>query len=164
MILLKRTARISDCGRFRYTLFRRWGNKPKGITWIMLNPSTADSEVDDKTIIRCMKFTERFGYKAMVVVNLFAFRATNPKELLDAEDPVGPENPKWLRIAIHQAEIVVAAWGATKKPTENGVDFITNVIREEGYKLMCLRMTKDGSPRHPLYVHGATTLRTWKPK
>ncbi len=163
MNLLERSARISDCGRYRYTLLRRWGTRPKGVTWIMLNPSTADAEIDDPTIRRCMTFTERLGYNAMMVVNLFALRATHPVLLLDAEDPVGEANPIWLRKALHQGKILVAAWGVVKKPIRSGVDYIVKLMREDGYNLKCLGTTKDGSPRHPLYVRGDAPLVEWKP-
>lgn len=159
---MEREAKISECGRFRYTLLRRWGNKPKSVTWVMLNPSTADSEIDDPTIRRCMKFTERLGHTSMVVVNLFALRATDPRKLLDAEDPRGPENGGHVLKACAQGHITVAAWGSVKKLLRYGADEIVEIIREYGHKLMCLGTTKDGSPRHPLYVRGDAPLIEWR--
>jgi hypothetical protein len=125
---ITREARISECGRYRYTLMRRWGAKPGGLTWIMLNPSTADAEQDDPTIRRCMTFTQKFGYDSMVVVNLFALRATDPRELLDAEDPLGPENGIWVRKACHQGALVVAAWGSLKASSPGRRGYLKKTI------------------------------------
>lgn len=159
---MEREAEISECGRYRYTLLRRWGDKPKSVTWIMLNPSTADSEIDDPTIRRCMKFTERLGHTSMVVVNLFALRATDPRKLLVAEDPCGPGNGEWVRKTCQQGQITVAAWGSVKKQIRPIADKVVKVVREGGFKLMCLGTTKDGSPRHPLYVRGDAPLIEWR--
>lgn len=158
-----REARISSDQQYRYTLLRRWGDTPrKGITWIMLNPSTADAEKDDPTIRRCMKFTERMGFKAMLVVNLFALRATNPRDLLWSADPVGPENGSWVRKACHQGAIVIAAWGALQEPFNGASRNLAQIIQKDGYALKCLGTTKDGSPRHPLYVRANAPLVDWR--
>ncbi len=159
--VMTREADISECGRFRYTLLRRWAAGPSAVTWIMLNPSTADAEKDDPTIRRCMKFTERFGYKEMVVVNLFALRATDPRELLVAEDPVGPENGAYVRKACDQAGLIVAAWGGVKYPHSDAVATISEVITGAGYELKCLGTTKEGQPRHPLRLRADTPLVPW---
>jgi hypothetical protein len=128
----------------------------------MLNPSTADAERDDPTIRRCMTFTQRLGYDALVVVNLFAWRATDPRDLVDAEDPVGPENGLWVRRACHQAALVVVAWGALEKPLRGAAGVISKIILGDGYKLKCLGTTKDGQPRHPLYIAADTLLVDWE--
>lgn len=88
-----RSASLSGCGTFRYDLGRVWdpGN-PRRVLWVMLNPSTADADVDDPAIRRCVAFSKREGAGGLTVTNLFAFRASNPAALVDASDPVGPEN------------------------------------------------------------------------
>jgi hypothetical protein len=158
---LVREARLSDCRRYRYTLGRRWGDKEKRVTWIMLNPSVADAEIDDATIKKCMKFTERLGHDSMMVVNLFAYRATDPEELVGVEDPVGPENGHWVRQACHQAPLIIAAWGAIKKQLLGAARAIFGIIGKEGYVLKCLGKTKNGMPRHPLYLRDDSKLLGW---
>lgn len=122
----------------------------------MLNPSTADEIKDDPTIRRCISFAKREGCTGLTVVNLFALRATNPKELLKHEDPIGPENDKIIQdmLRLHQIGIVVAAWGAHPLARERSKD----VMKMLDSNILCLGTTKDGSPRHPLYVKSAQEL------
>lgn len=89
------TAGISECGTYRYWLCREWSPGLDSLVWLMLNPSTADATQDDPTIRRCMGFARRWGYGGITVVNLYAYRATNPRDLLTAADPVGPENDRY---------------------------------------------------------------------
>lgn len=105
-----RGALISECGLYRYRLWRRWGIGPHA-TWIMLNPSTADADLDDPTIRRCIGFARAWGFSAIEVVNLFALRATNPRELGRSADPIGPDNDRHLSEAGRAAELRIAAWG-----------------------------------------------------
>lgn len=158
-----RDANLSEDRRYRYTLMRRWGPRVPGVTWIMLNPSVADADIDDPTIRRCMTFTQRFGYDGMVVVNCFAYRATDPADLLEvgAEAAVGPENGAWVRKACQQTALIVAAWGALKKPLRGAAEDIAKIIQQDGYKLKCIGMTKDGQPRHPLYSRADAPLLDW---
>jgi hypothetical protein len=158
---LIREATLSADRRYRYTLLRRWGPKEGGVGWIMLNPSTADAEVDDPTIRRCMVFTQRLGFDAMLVVNLFALRATDPDEVYQAEDPTGPENGLWVRKACHQSKLLIAAWGAVPKKMKRGVEAVVKIIENEGYRLKCLGKTRNGQPRHPLYLRSDAPLMDW---
>lgn len=145
------SAMISTCGRYRYFLFRRWAAKGKTATFIMLNPSTADSRQDDPTIRRCIGFAKREECSALVVVNLFALRATDPAELRRVEDPTGPENVEWVRKAVEQAREhvapIIAAWGANPMVGEADGAVLAAIGRAQ-----CLGLTKAGAPRHPLYV------------
>jgi len=125
----------------------------------MLNPSTADAVVDDPTIRRCMGFAQSWGYSRLVVRNLFPIRATNPKDLLTLEDPTaGASGANALRAAL-KADVVVPAWGAF-------VPFDRTAIARRifgGRELYCLGVTKDGSPRHPLYVAATQNLVPYSP-
>lgn len=155
MAEISKSAKISDCGLFRYELTRRWGDGPT-CTFVMLNPSTADASVDDPTIRRCIGFAKREGCGALKVVNLFAYRATKPTALLTATDPEGPENGNALVSAVADSDgPVIAAWGAW--PGARGAG--RAAIKRFSDKLQCLGRTKDGWPRHPLYVRADEPLQ-----
>lgn len=144
------SAIISDDKKYRYVLNR---NIPSVLRWvrrcvfIMLNPSTADAQNDDPTIRRCIAFAKREGCTQLSVVNLFALRATDPKELLNHNDPVGPENFKYLILEIERADIVIAAWGSHRMAD---CSLARELSKLDG--IQCLGKTKTGKPRHPLYV------------
>jgi len=159
-----RYAILSLCGKYRYTLTRRWGDAEGGVTWIMLNPSTADAETDDPTIRRCMVFTQRLGFDALVVVNIFAYRATDPREIVElggGEESQGPENGMYIHWACRQGKLLIAAWGSLREPLRGAARIISKVVRGEGLALKCLGKTKDGQPRHPLYVRKDAELIEW---
>jgi hypothetical protein len=159
-----KTAQISDCGTYRYELTRRWGPGAR-VCWIMLNPSTADADVDDPTIRRCMGFTRQWGYDALTVVNLFAYRAADPRHLHDAAqagvDPAGPLNVDCVALAAKFAGLVVAAWGANAVSLNRAAK-TTQFLTACGVELWCLGKTKDGHPKHPLYVAASTPLTTYR--
>lgn len=143
------SAYVSDCGRYRYTLTRRWGRGPWA-TFVMLNPSTADATENDPTIRRCMAFAGAWGMGGLSVVNLYALRSTDPAGLWRVDDPVGPENDTILRRlaagALHDGRPVVAAWGANARQ-----DRVDEVLALPGMdQLQCLGVTKAGAPKHPL--------------
>lgn len=152
-------AQMSPCEQYRYILTRRWG-VGRSAVFVMLNPSTADAATDDPTIRRCVSFARREGCSGITVVNLYAFRATGPADMLKAGDPVGPANDVYLVGAINGAadsgSPVIAAWGANGNAIRARV--VVNMAWEAGVELMCLGVTKGGSPRHPLYVRGDTPL------
>lgn len=166
---VQKDALLSDDGRYRYWLRRRWaGHDGVGInyrlvTFVMLNPSTADAELDDPTIRRCTGFARSWGYDGLIVVNLYALRSTDPKGLWAAQDPVGPRNDGNLCAAAlwaHRDDTpIVAAWGANARP-----DRVAEVLALPHMdRLTCLGVTKDGAPRHPLYLPSAATLTPWSP-
>ena len=144
-------ANISDDGRYRYWLTRRWaaGNL---LPFVMLNPSTADAAVDDPTIRRCIGFAKREGAAGIHVVNRFAYRATNPADLRATPDPYGPGNDAALRFvaayAASHKQPIICAWGANSGHESR----TASILMADGAQLVCLGMTKDGHPRHPLYV------------
>jgi hypothetical protein len=143
---------------YRYMLWRRWGPNPENmITWVMLNPSTADATEDDPTIRRIVGFSRREGFDAARVVNLFALRATDPNELTAAADPVGPDNDAQIiaSVAMSGGRAIVA-WGAHRFAVARAIEVADNQLR--GADLRCLGLTNKGYPRHPLYMPGEAPL------
>ena len=154
---------LSPDKQYRYMLSRRWATGSPAI-FVMLNPSTADAEADDPTVRRCMGFAMTWGLAALVVINLYAYRATDPHDLWKARDPVGPDNDKWLRreflIADSIGAPVVAAWGVNAH--EDRVRAVTAL--PGAHRMVCLGRAKDGAPRHPLYMPADSPLTPWIPK
>ena len=151
---MQRTARFSPCSTFRYSLSRVWDNSLPQVLFVGLNPSTADDQVDDPTVRRCVGFARDWGYGGVVLVNLFAFRTTQPANLLKADDPIGPENDHWISAELNLAERVVAAWGNHGHLLDRDKQVLD--LLEQPY---CLGTTKTGCPRHPLYLASSTRLR-----
>jgi hypothetical protein len=146
-----RGAHISSDGFYRYGLWRTWDYGP-WLPFVMLNPSTADANLDDPTIRRCIGFAKREGYGGIRVVNLYAYRSTSPKALLTCADPVGPENDGYLYGTLAAARTsrvpVIAAWGANAR-----LDRVARVLNLlPGAVWRCLGTTKQGAPKHPLYI------------
>lgn len=156
--VVKSRAVLSDCGTYRYQLGRQWG-QGSVLAWVMLNPSTADAEQDDPTVRRCVGFARDWGYSGIVVVNLFALRATDPAELATHPDPIGPDNDDHLRAVASGARAVICAWGAHPFAADRAL-VVTETLRRSlprNSDLLCLGTTKNRAPRHPLYVKGATS-------
>ena len=158
------SAVISPCGQYRYTLSRDGDmTATRGpALFIMLNPSTADAIDDDRTIGRCRSFARTWGCNGIQVGNLYALRSTDPDALWEHDDPVGPENDAWLQRLTMAASEVVCAWGGDAKPDR--VRAVFDMLTAAGVRMRCLGTTKDGAPRHPLYVRGDTPLVDWSPK
>ena len=152
---------LSEDQRYRYRLDRHWGSSGTHATWIMLNPSTADALQDDPTIRRCIAFTKAWGLDGLIVVNLFAFRATDPRQLTRAADPVGPANDDFIRQAVCPWSVVVAAWGANRMADQR-TEEVMEILTERAGAVGCLGKTREGYPRHPLYVHGGTELTEYE--
>jgi hypothetical protein len=164
---LKPYASFSPCRSYRYDLVRTWtplivplGEPRKQLAVVMLNPSTADESRDDPTIRRVIGFAQAWGCGSLVVLNLFALRATDPDVMLAAVDPVGPQNDEFLRQYLgafaRNGLPVLAAWGV--HGSHRGRD--AAVLRiVPGVDWRCLGTTKDGAPRHPLYVRATTQLQ-----
>ena len=152
---MQKDAVISECGLYRYRLTRQWSDGAL-MTFVMLNPSTADADVDDPTIRRCMSFARREKAAGICVVNLFAFRATLPSNLAKARDPFGPENSKFVEESV-RARGAVCAWGAHDMADDPG-RALGRWACYKGIKLFCLGRNKSGAPKHPLYVRGDQPL------
>lgn len=108
---IRRQAVFDPAGRYRYSLRRRWDAAGARVAFVLLNPSTADGRRDDPTIRRCIGFAREWGFGGLEVVNLFACRSTHPGGLRSAQDPVGPENDRFLAAAWDRADRVIVAWG-----------------------------------------------------
>lgn len=153
-----RDAFISSCATYRYQLYRKWAESDRmPILWVMLNPSTADHHIDDPTIRRCIGFSKAWGYGAMWVGNVYAYRATEPKILkqLSMDTIRGPDNPSKLWDMASRCALTVAAWG-TQGPL---ITMPPNIQSPGG--VWCLGTSKAGYPKHPLYVKGDTALEPW---
>lgn len=148
--VMSKAAKISDDSRYRYELSRIWDETKPNILFIMLNPSTADHMVDDPTIKRVINFSIEWGYGGVYVVNLYAFRSTDPKGLKTIDDPIGPENREHIRRLIqnkdNNVDRVVYAWGNEEKEPE----WLRDIVKEP----YCIALSKKGIPKHPLYLKG----------
>ena len=146
---MKNETIITPDRKYRYQLYRKTADADKKICFIMLNPSTADEKDDDHTIRRCIYFARRLGYGELYAVNLYAWRARDPRELGKPphESRIGPENDSFIKCCARGCDLTVVAWGALKDP-----------MRQSRAKLVsgwlanpkALGFTKDGHPRHPL--------------
>jgi hypothetical protein len=152
---MRTDACFSHCGTYRYALWRRWAAGPQ-VLFVMLNPSTADKQRDDPTIRRCIGFAARWGYGAVAVGNLFAFRTPSPHVLRRAAHPVGRANDRWLQRLAAESSRVIAAWG--NDGTFLGRDA---QVRELLGSLYALALTRRGQPRHPLYLPGRAEPVPW---
>lgn len=145
-------ADIDPTGSYRYDLRRSWGEDCFDVVnFIMLNPSTANVSEDDPTIRRCLAFAKRWGFGGLVVTNLFAFRATNPKALAGCIDPVGPLNDEYIGQRADGANLVVCAWGTNGSFKGRDLEVLYD-LRKRGIVPHALKLTGKGHPGHPLYL------------
>lgn len=168
MTYLEASATVSPCGLYRYDLRRVWDFDRRPCLFVMLNPSTADGDSDDPTIRKCVGFAERAGAGGLVVVNLFAFRATKPKDMFAATDPVGPDNDAWIKRQVGKSQMVVVAWGAnvtkSNRPVIRDRPFaVRKMLAEMGAGAKCLGVTGCGNPWHPLMVGYDVPLTDFQP-
>lgn len=162
---MHRAAELSPDGVYRYWLLRRWDDGDTlPLAWVMFNPSTADAVEDDNTIRRVIGFSRSWGYGSAIVVNLFAYRATDPKALRAAADPVGPLNDMYIGMVFEGAASVVAAWSALQHPlAAERTARVRELAADTGHRLQCLGRTKAGQPRHPLYLPRVAQLEALTP-
>jgi hypothetical protein len=149
-----RSAIFCPCRTYRYSLSRVWNPNLPSVMFVGLNPSTADEQEDDPTVRRCVGFARKWKFGGLILVNLFAYRSTDPHGLLEADDPVGPGNDKHIVASARAAERVVLAWG-TKGCLLDRDERVLSLLPGAH----CLGVTKDGHPKHPLYLAGKTGLR-----
>lgn len=152
-------ATISADGLYRYSLTRYWDAGSNPIRLIMLNPSTATATTDDATIRKCMAFARRLGHDGLIVHNLFAFRATDPRQLREhpVQAVVGPDNARHLFNPSMARLVTLCAWGTHGELHGRG-PLVLRLLRSAGVTPMCLGRTKAGHPCHPLYLRGDTAL------
>jgi hypothetical protein len=112
-----------------------------------LNPSTATATTDDPTIRRCIGFARDWGFGSLVMANLFAYRSSDPVVLSRVSDPIGPRNNWWLSFHRNRVQRVIAAWGIHGALLSRDAD-----VMESFPELHCLGVTKNGHPKHPLYL------------
>lgn len=146
---------------YRYAFGRWWGNVDLATTaiWVLLNPATGDTEKRVRpTLERCISRSRDAGNTGLVIVNLFAFRDTKPKNLRSAPDAVGPANDEVLRVVTKAGTRTIAAWGAHGRLLGRSAR-VGPLLNSS----MCLGITQRGEPRHPLYVSGDTQLVPWLP-
>lgn len=148
---------FSPCERYRYRLERRFQPDPRGrvrrMTFVGLNPSSGSAFRNSPTLKRMIRFTLRWGYDRLILVNLYALRSPSPRALRSVDDPVGPENDRWLAEALLDADLVVACWGESAEPER--VASVMSLVECEWW---CLGLTRGGEPRHPLYVPASSQL------
>jgi hypothetical protein len=150
-LFMGRAAIVSGDGKYRYLLHRVWdAGKPRAL-FVMLNPSTADAEIDDPTIRSCIRLSKSWGYGSFEVVNLYAFRATDPRALAREPFPVGPDNSGAQDAAIERCDVVICAWGAHEIDTALARDLYDRATLHHPV-CYCLGTTKSGAPKHPLYI------------
>lgn len=156
---MKKSAHLSLDGEYRFWLAREWSEGGKRVCWIMLNPSTADAEVDDQTIRKIIKFSRREGFDALDVVNLFALRTPDPKMIKSHFKPVGGSaaNDSWIMDTAVKADLVVCAWGAHGTYLRRDMQVLTMLRRHlPDRRIVCLGTNQAGSPKHPLYLRDDT--------
>jgi hypothetical protein len=157
---LRSVAWYSRCAGYRYRLDRTWDSARPRAAIVMLNPSTATEAADDPTVARCRTRMRALGFGAMTVVNLFAWRATDPAELRRTADPVGPGNDAAIAAACADAALVLCAWGNHGAYLGRG-EAVRHRLRAEGHALHVLGVTRTGAPRHPLYLHRDAVPMPW---
>jgi len=148
---------FSSDRRYRFALWRTWDTGNGTVAFIGLNPSAADEHVNDPTIRRCIGFARSWGYRGLLVGNLFALCATRPEQLKAGGNPVGTGNDLWLERLAQASVRLLVCWGTHGAFMDRDRAFCAN--REDLY---CLRRNRDGSPAHPLYIRKDQRPRRWR--
>ncbi len=155
-----REAVYSASETYRYSLTVCWDEAKPRLLYVMLNPSKATERANDPTIERCERRAVQLGYGAFRVVNLFALRETSPARLKKARYPMGRENMQFVSESAHWADDVLAAWGVHGAHRGQGESTL-ELLQKTGKPLFHLGLTKDGHPRHPLYISYEITPERW---
>jgi hypothetical protein len=143
------SATFDSTSKYRYSLWREWDAGRSRITFIMLNPSTADATTNDPTIRRCISFAKKLGFGSLEVVNLFALRTPHPQNLKKAPDPIGDDNDEHLQQASQRSSCIVCAWGNWGNLHLRDQQ-VLQLLADAN--LRCFGMNRTGKPRHPLYL------------
>jgi hypothetical protein len=148
---MKLTANFSPDRKYRWSLHRIWQPAAPLVCYVLLNPSTADETTNDPTVSRCQTRALNDGYGGLIVVNIFAWRSTNPTALYEIADPVGADNDAAILTAARNSRMVVCGWGKHGALRDRGRE-VLELIRSAGKMPHALRINSDGSPEHPLYL------------
>jgi len=154
------TAVYSDCERFRYSLTRVWQPAGKRVLFVMLNPSTATEVQNDPTVERCERRARTLGFGSFQVTNIFAWRDTDPRKMRAASDPVGPHNDATITNGAAWADQVIAGWGAHGAHQDRGAA-VEALLRNADRPVHHLGLTKQGHPKHPLYIAYVRQPEPW---
>lgn len=158
------SAVLSPCGLYRYRLDRTVGIEGPVYAFFGINPSTADASIDDATVRKWIGFTKTWGGSRFIVGNVFAYRATDVKDLASVDDPYGDEIGDYITDIITEADILVPCWGnSTKVPPQlqGACDILMDALVSSGKPVMHFGLTKSGDPKHPLMLGYATPLLPW---
>lgn len=154
---------FSPCETYRYTLSRKWGDGFPTLAMICLNPSKATAIVSDPTVTRQVKRARMLGYEEFVMLNLFAFRSTEPDALLTVADPVGPDNNIHILAEASRADLVICAWGSASPLVARRAQIVLDLLRHVGKKPHYLRLSEvSGQPWHPLYLPYDEKPKPWE--
>lgn len=156
-----RGAHFSPCRTWRYSLYRTWDVQRPRLACIGLNPSTADEQQDDPTVRRVLRFARERGYGGLTMLNLFAYRATQPRDMMAVDDPVGPLNNHALVVETAGLD-VLCAWGVHGGYRDRATA-VRALLREAGVTCFHLGLTQDGEPKHPLYLAAALPFTPFEP-
>ena len=154
-------ATISTCDLYRYNLTRKWNNEGNNlVSFIGLNPSTADASQDDPTLTRCINFSKALGFDGLILVNLFAYRSTSPKLMMEYDEPIGEENNTYIIDAISKTNKTILCWGnhGSYKSRDKELLELIKSYKESYY---CFGLTKKNQPKHPLYLSKTTCLSSY---
>lgn len=154
------TAIYSDCERYRYSLTRVWDDQGGKVLFVMLNPSTATEVQNDPTVERCERRARTLGFGGFRVINIFAWRDTDPRNMKAATDPIGPHNDATILEGANWADSVIAAWGTHGAHLNRGAD-VAGLLGANGQQLFHLGLSKHGHPKHPLYLPYTQQPQAW---
>lgn len=145
---------------YRYVLWRMWRSIGDYAAFIGLNPSKADEVDNDPTVKRCIAFAKAWGLSGIFMLNIFAFKATDPDEMMATASPIGRKNDEMLLRYCRKSKIIVACWGTHGAYRNRGDDVAKRVLK--GQTIYCLGTTKNGFPKHPLYLAKTAGLEPYK--
>ena len=141
---------LSPDRKYRYFLWRVFDPLNRAVNFVGLNPSTADEHENDATIRRCISFARSWGFGAVFMTNLFAFRSTDPKGLQTTKNPIGEYNDEWIKMVAAESGLIVSCWG--NHGGKRGQEILDRLTGRACH----LGLNKDGSPKHPLYLSSNT--------
>lgn len=150
--ILRTGATFSRCERYRFDLFRIWDESKPKVMFVGLNPSTADATKNDPTVTRCIRYAQSWGYGGMHMMNIFAFRATDPSDMKAEPEPIGTDTDEWLLKVEQESALTLVAWGNHGAHLNRAAQVCTLLS-----ELHCLKQNKNGYPAHPLYLKASLT-------